>query len=273
MKKLSLFILLISSSIYLFSQDIIITTDNERIEAKILFEYDMVIKYALYNNQNGNTFIISKEKIKTLTYQNGKVATFDNEKKAIKEYNNALAENSAGDSSVRIKPKPEKNPEKIFKNVIRINFGATAYGATKGVMNFNFLFSRYLSPHVAIPFEFEIVANEYLKCIRWALMTGIEAVPVTHRQKSGLFINALVGVVVYPKYWSYFQPYTIIGVAVNVNIGYQLVTKSGFVFNAAAGPMYDFATKLLYPRVIAAVGLAFTRQKQHLQKFESKYYK
>ena len=48
-----------------------------------------------------------------------------------------------------------------------------------------------------------------------------------------------------------------IGGVINLNLGYQLVTKNGFVLNVAAGPMYGSLTHTLTCRIFLCVGFAF----------------
>jgi len=104
MKKLILLFLFLCFSSYLFSQDIIITEKNERIEAKIITVYEAVVKYALFNDPDGPTKLILKSKIKSITYANGEVENLGNV-----EYNLANNKTNATASN-----------EKIFKHVIKI---------------------------------------------------------------------------------------------------------------------------------------------------------
>jgi hypothetical protein len=76
MKKSILLFLLFSFSMSLIAQDIIITKEDERIEARILQEYNAVIQYELYNDPGGTAYFLSKNKIKTITYKNGNVVNY-----------------------------------------------------------------------------------------------------------------------------------------------------------------------------------------------------
>lgn len=60
------------------AQDIIVTTESERIEAKIIEVYENDVKYKKMNNPDGPIFVIYTSKIDSIIYQNGDVQTFDN---------------------------------------------------------------------------------------------------------------------------------------------------------------------------------------------------
>jgi len=224
MKQFIFFSLLLSFSTYLFAQDIIVTKTGERIEAKVLVEYDAVIKYALFSDPDGPTQLIIKEKIATLTYENGEVATFED-----------------------VKIKAAEPPEVIRKNILRFKPLATILAAAVfGYFELGIHYATYLGPKVAIPIEFDFFALANVGT-GFTLMTGIEAVPLTHRQKSGLYLNGLIGVWVFQG----------VAIVVNPNIGYQLVTKKGFVFNANLGPRYHGLTKKVDLRYAIDIGFAF----------------
>jgi hypothetical protein len=60
-------------------------------------------------------------------------------------------------------------------------------------------------------------------------------------------INVLAGILVVDD----------VGFAANVNIGYQLVTKKGFVFAATIGPRYNTIENKISPRISIDFGFAF----------------
>ncbi|MCL2435855.1 MAG: hypothetical protein FWD09_06945 [Lentimicrobiaceae bacterium] len=225
MKQFLFLSLLLSFSTYLFSQDIIITKTGERIEAKVLTEHKTVIKYALFSDPDGPAQFIVKEKIAAIAYENGEVATFESAK------------------IDTVKP----NPETIYKNIVRFKPLATILaGAVFGYFELGVHYARYLGPKVAIPVEFDFFAMTNVGA-GVALMTGIEALPLTHRQKSGLYLNGLIGI------WRFKG----VSFVANVNIGYQLVTKKGFVLNANLGPRYHGLTKKVDLRYTIDIGFAF----------------
>ena len=142
--------------------------------------------------------------------------------------------------------------EKEFKNVIRINPLAIIIAAAEyDGLELDMQYARYITPKVAIPVELDIFLSDWGN--GFALLTGIEAVPVTtKRQKSGLFLNALAGIIVLDD-----VGYSEAGLMTTANIGYQLMTKKGFVFNVAIGSRYDTITEEIRGNFMLSVGFAF----------------
>ena len=66
-------------SLSLFAQDIIITTDARKIEAKILEVSKTEIKYKENSNLNGPTFILETQEISSIIYSNGQVKVYNHE--------------------------------------------------------------------------------------------------------------------------------------------------------------------------------------------------
>ncbi len=75
-KQFCITTLFVFISIISFAQDIIITTDAKRIEAKILEISELEIRYKDFDNIEGPIFILSTNKIRSITYANGKVSLF-----------------------------------------------------------------------------------------------------------------------------------------------------------------------------------------------------
>lgn len=67
--------LLLTSS--LWAQDIIVTTDSKKIEAKILEVSDLEIKYKEKDYLDGPTFVMATDKISSVLYANGKVVLYN----------------------------------------------------------------------------------------------------------------------------------------------------------------------------------------------------
>ena len=59
------------------AQDIIVTKDSERIDAKIIEVSEQEVKYKKHNNLDGPTFVLSTAKISSVIYANGNVQSFD----------------------------------------------------------------------------------------------------------------------------------------------------------------------------------------------------
>lgn len=58
------------------AQDIIVTTDSKKIEAKILEISETDVKYKELDNLEGPTFVLPTQKVVSIIYANGKVSLF-----------------------------------------------------------------------------------------------------------------------------------------------------------------------------------------------------
>ena len=83
MKKVLLIAMTVFFAKTSFSQDVIITKTGESIRTKIIEVTDETISYKKYNDQEGATFILKRDKIKVISWENGNVD--DYEKENIKE--------------------------------------------------------------------------------------------------------------------------------------------------------------------------------------------
>ena len=92
MKKLLLLFTALVSSVCTFAQDVIVTMDAKKIEAKITEVSKSEIKYKKFDYQDGPTFILSTDDIVTIIYANGEVVLYNNkeeqkEKEAVAKAN------------------------------------------------------------------------------------------------------------------------------------------------------------------------------------------
>ncbi|MDR2039375.1 MAG: PorT family protein [Bacteroidales bacterium] len=62
-----------------FAQDVIVTKDSKKIEAKVTEISVEHVKYRLFNHQDGPVYTLPKSDIVTIVYQNGTVETFVSE--------------------------------------------------------------------------------------------------------------------------------------------------------------------------------------------------
>ena len=76
MKRLLLMIAILASGLTIFAQDIIVTRDAKRIDAKVLEINIDNVRYKDFENQDGPIYTIPKQDIASIIYQNGKVETF-----------------------------------------------------------------------------------------------------------------------------------------------------------------------------------------------------
>jgi len=78
MKKFLLFLTFVFSSVVLFGQDIIVTKDAKRIDAKVLLIDDIEVKYVSFANPDGPVYRMLKTEIASIVYPNGYVDVFNN---------------------------------------------------------------------------------------------------------------------------------------------------------------------------------------------------
>jgi len=78
--KISLGVIALIFSASIGAQDIIVTNDAKKIEAKILEVSKNEIKYKEFNYQDGPTFTLGFEDINSIIYANGKVALYNQDK-------------------------------------------------------------------------------------------------------------------------------------------------------------------------------------------------
>jgi len=235
MKKFAIFLLFFCFSTCLFSQDIIITQANDSIRARVLSVYDAVVLYTLFDDPENISHVISISDINKINYHNGEVDTFSD------VISNSVEANLLNEHL----PKVATSQENIFQNVFRFKPLVTIVGAILGMFELEVQYARYISPGLAIPIDVDVFAGGGL--FGFAVLTGLEGVPLKHRQKSGLFLNALAGIMVLDK----------VGFVTNAAAGYQLMTKKGFVFNAAIGPEYNTLTHKVRVRFTLDFGFAF----------------
>lgn len=78
MKKVfTLCIGVLLAAVSIYAQDIIITNDAQKIEAKILEVSKTEIKYKEMDNLEGPTFVLETKEISTVIYENGKVVLYN----------------------------------------------------------------------------------------------------------------------------------------------------------------------------------------------------
>ena len=76
-KKIFISLLLLTIvNVVSFSQDLIITSSANRIEAQIIEISKENIKYKMWNNPQGPTFVLSSDEINTIIFANGMVKTY-----------------------------------------------------------------------------------------------------------------------------------------------------------------------------------------------------
>ena len=80
MKKFILMLLSAVAIVPLYAQDIIVTHESERIEAKVYEVSETEVRYKRSDNPDGPIFVMSADKIATIVFENGSVQTFSSRK-------------------------------------------------------------------------------------------------------------------------------------------------------------------------------------------------
>lgn len=124
---------------------------------------------------------------------------------------------------------PSVKEQTQFDCLVKFKPLATILGIALGMFNFELGVVPYITPKIGIPVEVQIAVTNGDSGV--ALFSGIEAVPVTHREKSGLFLDLLAGGMLISR--------SDLGFCAMAHVGYQLVSKKGFVLNPAVGIQYD----------------------------------
>lgn len=91
-KKIKTLIILLTISISMFAQDMILTTSNEDIKAKVIEITQSEVKYKKYDNINGPLFTISKADVLFIRYENGTKDVFNESKVNVSQ--TAISSNS-----------------------------------------------------------------------------------------------------------------------------------------------------------------------------------
>ena len=113
-------------SLSLFAQDIIITTDARKIEAKILEVSKTEIKYKELDNLEGPTFILAVEDINSIIYANGKVELYNNTQSADNSEPESIARESAAQTVV-VDFDIERTSDPLMYRFINLSSGATDF--------------------------------------------------------------------------------------------------------------------------------------------------
>jgi hypothetical protein len=107
----------------------------------------------------------------------------------------------------------------------------------------------YITPNIGIPIEIDLGTAGGVKIL--GIMTGFEAVPFRHKEKSGLYFTVLGGLFLVEDLY--------MGFIAKADIGYQLVTNGGFVFTPAIGIKYSAGISF---DLMVDVGVAYERSKK-----------
>ena len=81
MKKIMLLVVALVATTMLVAQDVIVTTNSQKIEAKIIEVSSTQVKYVDFNNQEGPTFVLSTDEIASIIFANGQVKVYEHDVK------------------------------------------------------------------------------------------------------------------------------------------------------------------------------------------------
>jgi len=121
---------LLLPSVYVFAQDIIVTKDSKRVDAKV-FEVNINdVKYKDWDNLDGPLYTILKSDIASILYQNGKVETFSNVSQP------TLQEKRSGDAPQgmtlsKFKSMSDNEQKEYFEKYVGGNIYETFYAGVK----------------------------------------------------------------------------------------------------------------------------------------------
>lgn len=79
MKRVILSLIAVCSTLISFSQDVIVTVDEQQIQAKILEISNTEIKYLDYNNQDGPIYVLTNKEVLSVQLANGDIKTYEQE--------------------------------------------------------------------------------------------------------------------------------------------------------------------------------------------------
>ena len=82
MKRLLFVLAFVCAAQMLVAQDVIVTRQAERIDAKVMEVSESEVKYKKTSNPDGPMFVLSTEKIASILYANGEVQVFEQQPKA-----------------------------------------------------------------------------------------------------------------------------------------------------------------------------------------------
>jgi len=116
-----------------------------------------------------------------------------------------------------------------FGGLVRLRPLATFFGLVAGGFEIVADWVPYVSPNIGIPLEIDFASIGGIT--GFGIMTGIEAVPLRHKEKSGLYLTAVGGPLFIARN---------VGFSARTDIGYQLVSDTGFVFTPAIGAKYIY---------------------------------
>jgi len=142
----------------------------------------------------------------------------------------------------------QNNNEWRWGGLIRFRPMATIFGLALGGFEICADWVPYVTPNIGIPIEIDfcIIGGTTV----FGIMSGIEVIPIRHKEKNGLYLTAIAG-----PFFIENQGFTFGG---RTNIGYQIVTGGGFVFTPAVGVKYNGLTGVFLDMMLD-IGFAYRK--------------
>jgi len=153
----------------------------------------------------------------------------------------------------------QEQRENTWNGTVRFNPADIFINLHNALPGMYVTWTPYILPNLGIPAEIDINAGwGVLPGIEVSLLSGAEYIPIgpagKDRDKNGLFLDAKIGLSLF------FNEGTKAAFIAKSNIGYQFISKRGFVITPAVGAVYNgrsgFGLNLMFD-----LGFAYRRNK------------
>jgi len=134
MKKIITIIIIVIAGFNAKGQDIILTKDGQKIEAKIEEIGIKTVKYKKYNNQSGTSYLIKKNDIASILYENGDYDVFN-------EKTSNLQSEASGNAKIKYEGQIEiGNNYQVSYYKQTYYLGGLSCELAKSIITYNFMF-------------------------------------------------------------------------------------------------------------------------------------
>ncbi len=121
-----------------FAQDVIVTKDSRKIEAKVTEINVENVKYKMFNHQDGPVYTLPKSDIVTIVYQNGTVETFVSKTSSAQASQASQAVPTSTQPAVSVQPaqvytQPTSTTASVSANPVARNEQAARFGVKGGL--------------------------------------------------------------------------------------------------------------------------------------------
>jgi len=151
----------------------------------------------------------------------------------------------------------QEQQEHTWSGTVRFNPADIFINLHNALPGMYITWTPYILPNLGIPAEVDVnVGWGVLPGVEVSLLSGAEYIPFgpAGKDKNGLFLDAKIGISLF------FNEGTKAAFIAKSNIGYQFITKRGFVLTPAVGAVYNgrsgFGLNLMFD-----LGFAYRRNK------------